>query len=280
MNRTRARRTAASEPYARPRHVFDLDECYFYHTLKLPGFGVVPGDWDLRANVDRYFGEVDFHRKRVLEVGCASGFLTFEMERRGADVVAFDLSKDFDFDPVPYERTDHRAFQREFKQTNSQKLNNAWWLAHRAVGSNARVVYGTAYDIPKSIGPVDMATFGCILLHLRDPFLALQNALRLTRETVVITEQRQMSWMRRLQLWLGGPRRRGIHAGLSPHRASGGLVVSDAESDPAHDRRARLRGFDGHVPHADFRGPPNADVHGRRPADRGTGGTSVKPSAD
>jgi hypothetical protein len=38
------------------------------------------------------------------------------------------------------------------------------------------------------IGPVDISTFGCVLLHLRDPFLALQNALRLTRETVIVTE--------------------------------------------------------------------------------------------
>jgi len=29
---------------------------------------------------------------------------------------------------------------------------------------------------------------GSVLLHVRDPFLALQNALRLTRETVVVTE--------------------------------------------------------------------------------------------
>ena len=36
---------------------------------------------------------------------------------------------------------------------------------------------------------VDISTFGSILLHLRDPFLALQVALRLTRKTVVITDR-------------------------------------------------------------------------------------------
>jgi SAM-dependent methyltransferase len=212
MKAARANRSAeastASRPsglYATSRVVSDLGECYFYHTFDLPEYGLVPGDWDLRSNVGRYFGGADFSGKRVLEVGCASGFLTFEMENRGADVVAFDLCEDYDFHPVPYARTDHVGFQRSFKETNSRKLNNSWWLARRALGSKARVVYGTAYDIPPSIGSVDVATFGCILLHLRDPFLALQSALRLTRGTVVITEQRQMSWQRRLRLWLGGP---------------------------------------------------------------------------
>jgi hypothetical protein len=50
------------------------------------------------------------------------------------------------------------------------------------------VVYGRVYELPAAIGPVDVCTFGSILLHLRDPFLALANALRLTRETVVVTD--------------------------------------------------------------------------------------------
>jgi hypothetical protein len=50
------------------------------------------------------------------------------------------------------------------------------------------MVYGTVYDVPQEIGPVDVAVFGSILLHLRDPFLALQSALRMTTETVVVAE--------------------------------------------------------------------------------------------
>jgi hypothetical protein len=66
-------------------------------------------------------------------------------------------------------------------------LNNAWWLAHEVFKSNARVVYGTVYDLPPGIGSVDIATFGSILLHLRDPFLALQNAASLARESIIVT---------------------------------------------------------------------------------------------
>lgn len=35
--------------YAKPRHVRDLSECYFYHTMDLPGVGTRLGNWDLRV---------------------------------------------------------------------------------------------------------------------------------------------------------------------------------------------------------------------------------------
>jgi hypothetical protein len=54
--------------------------------------------------------------------------------------------------------------------------------------SQAKLVYGTVYAIPREIGPVDIALVSSILLHLRDPFYALENALRLTRETGIVTE--------------------------------------------------------------------------------------------
>ena len=81
-----------SSVYAEPRTVTDLEECYFYHSMEIPGYGLVEGPWDLRGGVDDYLGNVDLNGKRVLEVGTASGFLCFTMEGRGADVVAYDLS--------------------------------------------------------------------------------------------------------------------------------------------------------------------------------------------
>ena len=50
------------------------------------------------------------------------------------------------------------------------------------------MVNGVVYDIPRSIGPVDVAVFGSILLHLRDPFLALENAARLTKEAIIVSD--------------------------------------------------------------------------------------------
>jgi len=39
---------------------------------------------------------------RVLEIGPASGFLTFEMEKRGADVISVEVTDEHGWDFVPY----------------------------------------------------------------------------------------------------------------------------------------------------------------------------------
>ena len=70
----------------------DVDECYFYHHMDLPGLDEVGKGWDLRETINEYLGGYDFRGKRVLDVGTASGFLTFEMEKRGAEVVSFDMA--------------------------------------------------------------------------------------------------------------------------------------------------------------------------------------------
>jgi SAM-dependent methyltransferase len=196
--------TAPQPPFAAPINVTDIAECYFYHTMDVPGHGVVTGEWDLRGGVDDYLGHEDVAGKRVLEIGTASGFLCFEMERRGADVVAYDLSAAQSWDVVPYAGLD---MSRELAQRRDHitRLNKSWWFNHRALGSRAKVVYGTVYAIPASIGPIDLCTFGAILLHVRDPFLALQNAAALRPATIVVTELAQ----RRPALsLLAGPARR------------------------------------------------------------------------
>ena len=173
--------------YADPRTVTELEDCYFYHSMEIPGYGLVEGPWDLRGGVDDYLGGVDLRDKRVLEVGTASGFLCFTMEGRGAEVVAYDLSDQQSWDVVPYAQYDHESFDAD-RREHLRKLNNSWWLAHRAFESSAKVAYGTVYELPEEIGRVDVATYGNVLRHFRDPFLALERGLRLTTETVVVTE--------------------------------------------------------------------------------------------
>ncbi len=178
----------ASSLYASPRTVSSLEDCYFYHSMDLPGFGFVRGDWDLRGREAGYLGSVDVDGRRVLEIGTASGHLCFHMERQGAEVVAFDLAPEHGLDIVPYARADLGQMRAELRD-HVQQLNNAFWLSHQAYGSAAKVVYGTTYRIPDAIGPVDIVTLGSVLLHLRDPFLALQSALALTRDTVIVTDR-------------------------------------------------------------------------------------------
>ncbi len=183
---------------APPRLVDDPAACDFYHTMDIPGHGHVEGQWDLRGTLGTYLGGVPFAGKRVLELGTADGFITFEIERQGADVVSYDLSPDFRWDVVPYARSalstartgdpGHWLTTEDRFKDGITRLNNAYWFNHRAYGSSAQVVYGDVYSVPEAVGPVDVAIFGAILLHTRDPFAALASPLRLARETVVVTE--------------------------------------------------------------------------------------------
>ena len=176
-----------SNPYAEPRLVTDAGDCYFYHTMEIPGHGLVEGQWDLRKGIDAYAGRVDYSGKRVLEVGTASGHLCFWMEEQGAEVVGYDLSEDHPWDVVPYASATPGEFDAD-RRAIMRRINNGWWFAHRAFKSAAKVVYGTVYEIPESIGPVDISTWCSILLHLRDPFQALYRGSLLTRQTMVVTD--------------------------------------------------------------------------------------------
>jgi hypothetical protein len=110
------------------------------------------------------------------------------MEKLGATVVGYDLSENQLWDIVPFSTNKPAGEMIAEWKGHIRKLNNGWWLGHRAHGSAARVVYGTAYEVPDAIGTVDVATFGCILLHLRDPFQALASAAKLVTDTLVVTE--------------------------------------------------------------------------------------------
>jgi hypothetical protein len=190
-------------PYAPARPSTTIADCYFYHSMDIPGHGLVRGEWDLRMGVNEYLGNVNLKNKRVLEMGSASGYLCFHMERAGAEVVAYDLSEQDKWDIVPYATMDAHSYAST-RRNLIRRLNNGWWFAHRAFRSNAKIVYGTIYEVPEEIGLVDVATFGSILLHVRDPFLALQSALRITRETVIITDMPPVGYFARRKIagWL------------------------------------------------------------------------------
>lgn len=173
--------------YATPRAVAGPEECHFYHAMDIPGHGAMEGEWDLRGKEFHYLGGTDVRGKRVLEFGAASGFLTTYLERSGADVVAYDLSENYSWDIVPFDGVDHQRYDARRKE-HMRRLNNGFWLNHTAQGLRAKLVHGTVYDVPAAIGKVDISTFCAILLHLRDPFLALQNAARLTAEKIIVTE--------------------------------------------------------------------------------------------
>jgi hypothetical protein len=181
--------TDSSNIYVSPEEITDIADCCFYHTMDIPGHGTMEGTWDLRKNVNKYLGKVDYSGKRVLDVGKASGYLSFTIESmRASEVIAFDLDGDkFSRDWVPYPGED-TAKLAESAKDHHRMLTNSFWLAHKAYGSEVKLVFGSGYHIPQAIGKVDVALLGSILLHTRSPFEILHSATRLSPDTVVVAD--------------------------------------------------------------------------------------------
>jgi SAM-dependent methyltransferase len=148
-------------------------DCMFYQTTCLTGIGVINGQWDHREHTNAYLGDIDFKGKRVLDVGPASGFFSFEMEKRGAEVVAIELGKEADWDAVPHPDIDG-AFLRDALRDSVRLIENAFWFTHELLKSNVRLIYGSVYDTPNLINKVDVALMGNVLQHFRDPFRAIE----------------------------------------------------------------------------------------------------------
>lgn len=185
--------------FAEPRIVSNPDECLFYHTVDVPGRGTFKGFWDIRGREAEYLGNVSFAHRRVLEVGPASGHLSFFMEKQGAEVVSIEASDEKVWDlfwdlhePLPPHLqtllTDSRKALNEIK--------NSYWFCHEAFVSKARVHYGSAYELPNELGQFDVSVMACMLLHNKNPLRIIENCARLTRDEIIIVEpvrQRQLS---------------------------------------------------------------------------------------
>jgi O-methyltransferase len=171
--------------FAVPLKAEGVADCYFYHTMELPGYGVIEGrDWDLRGGVDEYLGKVDFDGQRVLEIGPASGFLTFEMEKRGADMVSVEVTEDHGWDYVPYPA---KRLEEVFgpRRVVMQQLKNSYWFSHAALESKAKVYNGDVYNLPASLGEFDIAVMGSVLLHCRDPLRIVEQCGKMARKVVI-----------------------------------------------------------------------------------------------
>lgn len=176
--------------FAEPRQVESLHDCFFYHTMTLPDFGEVRGHWDLRERFHDYTGNVTVSGKSVIDVGTATGFLSFESERNGAsEVVSFDMLHGGQQSFLPFKDKLHYrdpAAWAEIHDVEVEQWKNAYWLCHRQLNSSARVYYGDIYDLPAELGQFDIAIAGSVLEHLSDQVRALASIARLTRETIVI----------------------------------------------------------------------------------------------
>jgi len=185
--------------FATPRHVTKLEDCIFYHTIDLPEVGTIAGYWDIRGKESQYLGEVSLAGRRVLEIGPASGQLSFFMERQGAEVVSIDAADDypweFSWDFYDAAPADLQELLTE-KQQHMEKVKNSYWFCHRLLGSKAKIHYGSAYLLPRELGRFDISGLACVLLHNKNPVMIIENCARLTTDTIVIVEpvrERQFS---------------------------------------------------------------------------------------
>ena len=132
-----------------------------YHSLELPGGRVLPGVVpveQLRERLNRYPLLRDLRGKRVLDIGAASGWNSFELEKRGASVVALDC--------VEYP---------EFH------------YAKRALDSRVELVVLDVDEISRDrLGSFDYVLCFGVLYHLRHPLLALEKICSITREMAFI----------------------------------------------------------------------------------------------
>ena len=175
---------------ATPRRIENLDDCYFYHTMDLPGVGVRHGHWDLRGRFEDYLGGVEVKGKSVLDIGTATGFLSFEAEAHGAArVVSVDMSDVRQQAFLPFKdklySRDRNRWAQEYG-AEIEQWKNAYWLCHRLLNSKAEVFYGNIFELPRELGEFDISIVGSVLEHLSDPITALSSIARLTKETMVV----------------------------------------------------------------------------------------------
>src|SRR5947207_1423195 len=90
-------------------------DCDFYHRFEVPGLGETDGAWDLRAGAAEYQGHAALAGKTVLEIGPASGFLSFWMEARGASVTCLEPDLERFWDLVPTAKANLLAFHDDFR---------------------------------------------------------------------------------------------------------------------------------------------------------------------
>ena len=157
-----------------------IEDCRFYHAMDLPQIGFVQGAWDLRGRFDDYIGGVRLKDRSVLDVGAASGFLSFEAEQRGArSVTSFNAASHSQLQRNP----GFVGSEPDFKATL-----NSYRLAHHLLKSKAVPIFGDSYRLGEIAPKSDVVIVGQGLVHLRDPFGALEQMARCTADTLVIAE--------------------------------------------------------------------------------------------
>ena len=134
------------------KHQVESERYWFQKVELFPGY-FSPGWDDPAQNKLPYYGlPDDLTGLRVLDIGCAEGFFSFEAERRGArEVIGID------------------SFSDSVRRFN---------IVKEARQSNATAFLMNVYDLePKRLGTFDLVLFYGVFYHLKHPQLALERIL-------------------------------------------------------------------------------------------------------
>jgi tRNA (mo5U34)-methyltransferase len=133
----------------------------WWHSFELPDGRLIEGVCSvegLRNRIRQFPIPEDLRGARVLDIGAWDGWYSFEMERRGADVVAIDCWKN-----------------PRFRQM------------HHALRSTVRLRLMDFYDLtPATVGRFDIVLFMGVLYHLKHPLLALERVCALATDLAAV----------------------------------------------------------------------------------------------
>jgi glycosyltransferase involved in cell wall biosynthesis/2-polyprenyl-3-methyl-5-hydroxy-6-metoxy-1,4-benzoquinol methylase len=142
----------------------------WYHRIELLPNVVTPGVHDspgALAALDALGLPLDCTGLRVLDVGCRDGFFAFEMEQRGAQVVAMDY--------VLPTRT-------------------GFYVASKILASRVKFVVDNVYELsPIEYGYFDIVLFLGVLYHLRNPLLAIDRIRSVMKPDGLLFVETQLS---------------------------------------------------------------------------------------
>ena len=150
----------------------------WFHSMDL-GSGVrTDGIYDPVRTLGRLGLPDRLDGRRVLDVGAWDGFYSFEMERRGAEVLA----------------TDHFSWSGD-----GWGSQDGFRLAREALGSKVRDLDIDPLDLtPEAVGgPHDVVLFLGVLYHLRDPMRVLDRLRPVTKGVLVVETEVGMLLTRR-----------------------------------------------------------------------------------
>lgn len=166
----------------------EREQCLFYHSVdQSAGHEAIHGTWDLRPSVDAYLGHVDLAGRSVLEIGPASGFLSFHMEKQGAEVTTLEPPMKHLWDVVPLSGFDVEGWRMQFKE-NIVGVRNSFWYLHHLNRSSVRMIEANPEAIPQELGSFDIGVLAAVLLHCRSPFSLIESLSRRVSKTMIITD--------------------------------------------------------------------------------------------